>query len=103
MNSIFKAFLRKFTLVFFDDILVYTPSMTDQVEHLRQVLQVMRKNALYAKQSKCVFGTTQVEYFEHIISAKRVATDLRKIKAMQNWPVPTTIKQLRGFLGLTGY
>nr|GEW17160.1 hypothetical protein [Tanacetum cinerariifolium] len=89
------ASTMKFTLVFFDDILVYSPSMATHLHHLRQVLQVIRKHTLYAKESKCAFGTNSVEYLRHIISAQGVATDPKKIKAMQAWPVPTNIKQLR--------
>nr|GEV64019.1 retrovirus-related Pol polyprotein from transposon 297 family [Tanacetum cinerariifolium] len=103
MNSAFKPFLRKFTLVFFDDILLYNPSMATHLHHLRQVLQVMREHTLYAKESNYVFGTNSVEYLGHIISARGVATDPKKIEATQAWPVPTKIKQLRGFLGLTRY
>nr|GEV60821.1 hypothetical protein [Tanacetum cinerariifolium] len=103
MNSVFKPFLRKFTLVFFDDILFYSPSMASYLHHLRQVLQVIREHTLYAKESKCMFGTDLVEYLGHIISFQRVATDPKKIKAMEDWPMPTNIKQLKGFLRLTGY
>ncbi|GJT86340.1 putative mitochondrial protein [Tanacetum coccineum] len=103
MNEVFKPFLRKFTLVFFDDILIYSKSLVDHVVHLQSVLQVMRHNQLYAKLSKCVFGSKQVEYLGHVISDKRVAIDPSKIKAMENWLVPANVKQLRGFLGLTGH
>jgi hypothetical protein len=103
MNSVFKEYLRKFVLVFFDDILVYNPILSSHVEHLELVLQVLRINTLYAKQSKCAFGAEKVEYLGHVITREGVSTDHSKIEAMQSWPQPTNIKQLRGFLGLTGY
>ncbi|GJT68047.1 putative mitochondrial protein [Tanacetum coccineum] len=102
MNEVFRQFL-KFTLVFFDDILVYSPTEASHVEHLRTVLHTMRNHKLYAKKSKCIFGSNHVEYLGHIISDKGVATDPAKIEIMQNWPTPKSLKQLRGFLGLTGY
>ncbi|GJY32826.1 putative mitochondrial protein [Tanacetum coccineum] len=70
---------------------------------MRQVLAVMKTHSLYAKLSKCTFVTNSVEYLGHIISDKGGSTDSSKIQAMHNWPTPQTIKQLRGFLGLTGY
>ena len=103
MNHVFKPYLRKFILVFFDDILVYSPTMDLHLLHLRTTLETLRFHTLYAKKSKCSFGDKQVEYLRHIISEQGVATDPQKIAAMQNWPTPTTVKQLRGFLGLTGY
>ncbi|KAJ1692442.1 hypothetical protein LUZ63_009140 [Rhynchospora breviuscula] len=103
MNSIFKPFLRKFILVFFDDILVYSHSIEEHMQHLSTALQLLKDNKLYAKLSKCEIGTTKLEYLGHLITEEGVSTDPSKVEAMTTWPVPTNIKQLRGFLGLTGY
>jgi len=65
MNSIFKTFLRKFSLVFFDDILIYNRSWKDHVEHVDRVLQLLEEEQLYAKRSKCLFGVQKVEYLSH--------------------------------------
>ncbi|GJZ09114.1 transposon ty3-G gag-pol polyprotein [Tanacetum coccineum] len=103
MNEVFKCYLRKFTLVFFDDILIYSQCLEEHVIHLKIILESMRAHKLFAKLSKCVYGTTQVEYLGHVIFAQGVATDPVKIEAMANWLMPTSLKQLRGFFGLTGY
>nr|GEY38514.1 hypothetical protein [Tanacetum cinerariifolium] len=87
-------------LVFFDDILVYNRRKDDHIQHLNRVLTTMKKNKLFAKESKCVFGGRSVEYLGHIISEEGVKTDPKKIEVVQQWPVPKTIKQLRGFLRL---
>ncbi|GJY94659.1 putative mitochondrial protein [Tanacetum coccineum] len=89
---------------FFDDIFdLGYKNLEEHCDHLAQVLQVMKDNILYAKRSKCYFVVPRVEYLGHIISAQGVSTDPSKIEAMQKWPIPSTLKQLRGFLGLTGY
>lgn len=103
MNTVFKPFLRKFVLIFFDDILIYSASVEEHIHHLGQVFEVMRQNNLYAKRSKCDFATTRVEYLGHFIEAKGVSTDPNKVKAVKEWPQPNGLKQLRGFLGLVGY
>ena len=103
MNFVFKDYLRKFVLVFFDDILIYNPSKELYLEHVRTVLQTMRENTLLAKKSKCAFGIPKVEYLGHFISERGVETDLRKIAAITNWPTPQCQRDIRSFLGLTGY
>jgi len=103
MNSIFKPFLRKFVLVFFDDILIYNKCWKDHVEHVDKMLQLLEEKQLYAKRSKCFFGVKEVEYLGHIVSHEGVKVDPSKIKAIKEWKIPTSIKHLRGFLGLTGY
>ncbi|GJW05482.1 ty3-gypsy retrotransposon protein [Tanacetum coccineum] len=84
MNEVFKQYLRKFILVFFDDILIYSQTMKDHVLHLKTVLEIMRFHKLYAKRSKYVFGTDKVEYLGHVMFTKGVATDQEKIKAMSD-------------------
>lgn len=103
MNEVFRQELKEFVLVFFDDILVYSQTEALHYSHLRKVLHLLRQNTLYAKASNCSFGRPQVEYLGHIISKSGVGVDPSKIEGVQNWPLPQTIKALRGFLGLTGY
>ena len=103
MNKIFRSYLRNFILVFFDDILIYSKTWAEHLQHLDLVLQLFCDHHLYAKQSKCVFGQKEVEYLRHIVSAQGVCVDPAKIDAMKNWPPPSTLKSLRGFLGLAGY
>ena len=103
MNTVFGELLRKCVLIFFDDILVYSSSLEEHVVHLQSVLELMRRNQLFAKHSKCAFATDRVEYLGHFIQEAGVSTDPQKIKAIVEWPNPSTLKALRGFLGLAGY
>jgi len=103
MNDVFRPYLRKFVLVFFDDILVYSPSWKEHLQHLDIVLQLLQKESLYVKLSKCSFGTSEIDYVGHTISVQGVHMDKEKVQAVMEWQQPQTIKQLRSFLGLTGY
>ena len=103
MNDRFRDYLRKFVLVFFDDILVYSSNLEDHLQHLTTVFSLLSSHHFYAKLSKCVFAVPNVHYLCHIISIDGVSVDPAKIQAIVNWPIPTTVSALHGFLGLTGY
>ncbi|KAK9225705.1 hypothetical protein WN943_010749 [Citrus x changshan-huyou] len=102
INNLSRPYLRRFIL-FFYDILVYFRTWEDHISHLRQVLEILSTNSLFAKESKCQFRVLQVEYLGHIISEKGVAIDPAKIQTVIYWPTPTTTKEFHGFLGLAGY
>ncbi|XP_042045728.1 uncharacterized protein LOC121792000 [Salvia splendens] len=103
MNTIFQPLLRKSVIVFFDDILIYSASLDLHASHLAEVLSILQANQFFVKLSKCSFCSTSVEYLGHIITDGQLKADSCKIDAMVAWPIPSTIKQLKGFLGLTGY
>nr|XP_027108798.1 uncharacterized protein LOC113728610 [Coffea arabica] len=103
MNQIFQPYLRKFVLVFFDDILIYSPTLELHQQHLRTVLSILREHNLFAKRSKCSFAQLTVDYLGHTITEEGVSMDSSKIDSILKWPSPRTVKELRGFLGLTGY
>lgn len=102
MNSVFKDLLRKFILVFFDDILIYSPTWEAHLQHLHTTLLTLRQHRLFAKASKCTFAATQLDYLGHIISGQGVKADPKKLEAIASWPEPTSLRELRGLLGLTG-
>ncbi|XP_019223415.1 PREDICTED: uncharacterized protein LOC109205188 [Nicotiana attenuata] len=85
MNCVFRPYLRKFVLVFFDDILVYSGSWDLHLQHLATVLQVLRDNCLVAKESNCLFGQQQIDYLGHVISYDGLTVDPPKIQGILNW------------------
>ncbi|KAK1617035.1 hypothetical protein QYE76_022552 [Lolium multiflorum] len=103
MNDVLSPYLRRFVLVFFDDILIYSASWAEHLQHVAIIFNELRAHRLHLKRSKCSFGTTSVAYLGHVISADGVAMDADKVAAVAAWPTPQSPRALRGFLGLAGY
>ncbi|GAB2236277.1 hypothetical protein Droror1_Dr00028206, partial [Drosera rotundifolia] len=98
-----RQFLDQFVVVFIDDVLIYSKSDEEHAEHLRLILQTLREHQLYAKFSKCEFWLASVAFLGHIMSGEGVAVDQKKVEAVVDWPRPTTVTEVRSFLGLAGY
>ena len=103
MNRVFKKYLDKFVIVFIDDILIYSKDEADHENHLRIVLETLRKEKLYAKFSKCEFWIKEVKFLGHVINRHGVKVDPAKIEAILNWERPKTPTEVRSFMGLAGY
>jgi hypothetical protein len=96
-------YLDRFVVVFIDDILIYSKSDSEHEEHLRLVLQKLRDHQLYAKYSKCEFRIDEVPFVGHIISNSGISVDPAKVKEIVAWSIPSTITEVRSFLGHAGY
>jgi hypothetical protein len=103
MNSVFMPELDKFVVVFIDDILIYSKNEEEHAKHLRIVLMRLREHQLNAKFSKCAFWLEKIQFLRHVLSAKGIVVDPSKVKDIQEWKPPTTVHQVRNFLGLAGY
>ncbi|KAL0537322.1 hypothetical protein IC582_026299 [Cucumis melo] len=103
MNKVFREFLDTFVIVFIDDILIYSKKEAEHEEHLRMVLETLRDNKLYAKFSNCEFWLKQVSLLGHVVSKAGVSVDPAKIEAVTGWTRPSTVSEVRSFLGLAGY
>ena len=103
MNHTFRVQLRKFLLVLFDDILIYSKIWEEHLKHLDEVLSILEEHSLYAKMSKCEFGMKEMLYLAHMISAEGAQVDVEKIRAIRDWSMPKIVTELRGFFGLCTY
>ncbi|KAJ9520936.1 hypothetical protein QJQ45_014130 [Haematococcus lacustris] len=103
MNDIFRQELDDHVIVYLDDILIFSRTHEEHAKHLDRVLSLLRQHKLYAKLSKCEFGRSQTEFLGHIITSTGIACDPSKLAAINSWPVPTTVHDVRSFLGLANY
>lgn len=102
MNRVFKRYLDDFVIVFIDDILIYSKNEEHHAEHLRTVLQILKEQRLYAKFKKCEFWLKEVVFLGHVINGEGIYVDPQKIEAIVNWPRPTSVTEVRSFMGTFG-
>src|SRR4051812_49989435 len=103
MNRIFHEYLDRFTVVFIDDILIYSKLESDHAKHLKLVLQVLKEKKLYAKLSKCEFWLKEVSFLGHIISGDGIVVDPSKVEVVLGWETPKSAIEIRSIFSLVGY
>ena len=104
MNTIFHDFVREgFVVIYLDDLLVYSKTESLHMMHLKRVLQRLREHDLYAKLAKCNFFTSELKYLGHLVGKDGLKPDPDKVEVVKNWPTPTSVQQVRQFLGLSNY
>nr|GEZ57184.1 putative reverse transcriptase domain-containing protein [Tanacetum cinerariifolium] len=103
MNRVYKTYLDKFVIIFIDDILIYSKDKKEHEEHLKEILELLKKEKLYAKLLKCKFWIPKVQFLGHVIDSRGIHVDPAKIESIKDWASPKTPTKIRQFLGLAGY
>ena len=103
MNQALRPYIGKYVVVYFDDILVFNSSLTDHIEHLRQVLVIVRREKLFVARQKCEWGADSVLFMGYVVSSNGLSMDMTKVAAIRDWPEPRTITETRSFHGLVSF
>ena len=103
MNTILREGMDKYVLVFLDDILIYSRTLEEHIQHIRAVLGRLRSEKMYGRLFKCDFFRTEVEYLGFDVGATGIKPSLSKVQAILEWPVPTSVTDVRSFLGLCSF
>jgi len=103
MHHVLRSFIGKFVVAYFDDILIYSLSLKDHKEHVRQVLETLRNETLYANSAKCVFAIDYIDFLGFVVSSKGVHVDKEKVATIRHWPTLTNFSEVRSFHGLASF
>ena len=103
MNEVLRAFIGRFVVVYFDDILIYSRSLEEHLEHLRDVFIALRNARLFGNLGKCTFLTDRVSFLGYVVTPQGSMVHKAKIEATESWPQPKTVTHVRSFLGLAGF
>jgi len=103
MNHVLRAFIGKFVVVYFDDILIYSKNLTQHLDHLRNVLNVLRGEKLYANFKKYTFCLEKIVFLGYVVIAQGIEMDEKKVKAIWDWLVPKSVDEVRSFHGLASF
>ncbi len=103
INDVLREMLNRFVFVYLDDILIFSDSLQEHIDHIQQVLKKLLENHLFVKLEKCEFHVSQVSFLGYVVSQEGIQMEPRKVSAITNWPQPKTLKQVQRFLGFANF